>query len=262
MFLLTNDLIQNTTLTYTSGTIVSELPLDNLKHISKSRVTRSSSAGSLVIEGTLIEAAAMSGFIIGQHNFVEGTSYQLELFSASSTPVAYDESGVHLVTADQAVGDLNNLQYNLALWFTTVYNIGSFKLTIIDNTLSYFQLGRLLAGDAIEPKIGVSFGHKVYWKENTKQYRTEAGTLRSDILAANKVIEFSLNTTYESERANIQRSLAGIGKRKEFFISLFPADCEITKEITYSGIVKMTKIPKYPEFAPDFYSAKYIVEEI
>ena len=117
-------------------------------------------------------------------------------------------------------------------------------------------------GEAIDMSIGVSFGHNLYWSENSNQYRTEAGTLRTDIYIPNKIIEFSLGTIYERERSNIQRTLSSIGKRKEFFISLFPQDCIPSRELDYSGIVKMTKVPKYPEFAPNLYSAKYIVEEI
>ena len=50
--------------------------------------------------------------------------------------------------------------------------------------------------------------------------------------------------------------------RDDFFISLFPNSCNKTRELDYSGIVKLTKIPKYTEYAQNYYSAKYIVEEI
>ena len=265
MLFLLDDVIGNATLANTSGTIVSELPLDNLKALSKSRVTRSAGGGSLEITGVLSTQANVNGFIIGQHNFPEDTIYQLELYdnlTLSGTPVTYSGQGQKIVTAEQEAISPLEYQYNLAIWFDTIFNIGSFKLILGSSTISHYQIGRLIMGEAIDMSIGASYGHNIYWTENSNQYRTEAGTLRTDIYTPNKVIEFSLGTIYERERSNVQRSLASIGKRTEFFISLFPQDCITSRELDYSGIVKMTKVPKYPEFAQDLYSAKYVVEEV
>ena len=269
-FLIDNK-ISNTTLGISSGAVHSELPVDNVKETSKSRITRSTNASSFSIIGNLIDPANVTGFVIGGHNFTTGTTYQLILYSLpdqGGTPISYTNSGPHTIIQEEAAINTDEFQYNIPIWIedssgNPVY-VSSFKLSLLvgTSTLSYFQIGRLFLGEAIELNIGVSFGHNIYWKENSSQYRTEAGTLRTDIFTPSKVLEFSLNTIYESERSNLQRSLASIGKRTEFYISLFPGDCLISKELEYSGIVKMTKIPRFSEFATQFYSSKYVVEEI
>ena len=266
MKLLINNLLDTTTLSYTTGTIEDELPLDNLKKVSRSRVMRSTTEGTLVIEGVLAGAKLITGFIIGGHNFLVDVTYELKLYNSSDlsgTPVTYTESGIHTIVTEQAATDLDNFQYNIPIWIDNTSSIGSFSLTLFSNIgLSYFQMNRIFIGEVVETNVGASIGHNIYWKEATKQYRTEAGTLRSDNITPRKVIEFNLNAIYEQERSNLQRSLASIGMRDEFYFSLFPGDCFSDKESNYSGIMKLTKVPRYTEFANNFYNAKFVVEEV
>jgi hypothetical protein len=247
----------------------SSLPKDNLRQSSKSQVMRSADIGTystLTITGVLSDIVPSNSFVIGSHNFNAGTRYRLQVYTdaAMATTPAYDSTEV-TVSSTLAVMDTDTFQYNIPIWYDEVGGSAAFKLLLINSEsdpMPYFQIGRLFMGDAISTNIGVSFGHNIYWKESTKQYRTEDGTLRSDKVTSSKVLEFSINTIYESERSILQRALAVAGKRKDFFISLFPESCHEDLQIDYSGIVKMTKIPRYAEFAPDFYSAKYTVEEI
>ena len=271
MKMLLTNLIDIATLEEPSISLLPELPLDNVKKVSKARVARTNtSTSTLVITGSLAFESDISAFIIGQHNFAANTTYNLELYNSpdlSGSPISYVGEGTKSISIEEAAIDIAKVQYNKAIWINdtngnSIESVGSFRLTLTKSSMDYFQIGRLFIGDAIELKVGASYGHKIHWKENSKQYRTEAGTLRTDVYNPSKIIEFSLNTIYESERSNIQRSLSYVGKQREFYISLFPEDCSKVKELDYSGIVKMTKIPKYTEFAPDFYNAKYIVEEI
>ena len=244
------------------------LPLANLKESSRSLVARSidrSAGDTITIKGILTGSITADSFVIGNHNFNTGTGYRLDLYSdASFVTNIYTNSSA--VSADFAAMPSDTFKYNIPIWFDQVYSgVQAFKLTLTNpaaEPMNYFQIGRLFLGNSLSTAIGASFGHSLYWNENTTQYRTEAGTLRSDIITPNKVIEFSLNTISESERSSVQRALANTGKRKDFFISLFSTSCDPNIQIDYSGIVKMTKVPRYAEFAPSFYSAKYTVEEI
>lgn len=260
--LLTN-LIDTCTLS-SEPPMLTELPINNVKKISKSRVARCTS-NSVNILGKLINISSISGFIIGRHNFLEGTQYQLTLYSDYEwTNVIYNTE-LLTVSNEEAAIDTGDFQYNLSIWFDLIPSVSSFKLSIANsqsNPMDYLQIGRLFIGKYLETSVGISLGHNLYWKENTIQYRTESGSLRSDIYTPSKVIEFSLDGIMESERANLQRSFAEIGRRDDFFISLFPDNCNTLREQNYSGIVKLTKIPRYSEFAPNIYKAKYVVEEV
>ena len=66
----------------------------------------------------------------------------------------------------------------------------------------------------------------------------------------------------ETDRTTIQNALRKVGLRKDFFISLFPEDVDNEKIVDYSGIVKLTKVPRYTEYAPKYYKSKYIMEEV
>lgn len=119
-------------------------------------------------------------------------------------------------------------------------------------------------GKYISTKLNISKNHSISWKENTQQYRTDSGTLRSDIFSPRKVIEFSLDTMDESDRSLIQEDLYTVGMQKEFYIDLFPlaSGNSLYKKIDYRGIVKLTRVPKYTEFSNNFYKSTYIVEEV
>lgn len=271
---LINNKIDNATLT-TNSNIVSTLPIDNVKETSRSRVVRSiNTTSAMSIYGTFPDVKKTTGFIIGNHNFTEGVSYELILYYSpdwSGSPIPYANDGSRTVTAEESAVNTDEFLYNLPIWVYDENNPdvilypGSFTLNITvgsSSNMDFFQFGRIFMGEAIETAVGVSLGHSIYWKETTNQFRTEDGTLRSDIITPSKVLAFSLDTINDSDRQNLQRSFAQVGMREDFFVSLFPGSCTSNKELDYSGIVKLTKIPKYSEFAQNFYKSKYVVEEI
>lgn len=125
-----------------------------------------------------------------------------------------------------------------------------------------YEASRLFIGNYIQPTFGVSVGHTLRWEEDTKQYRTESGTLRSDYSVPYRVFEFDLATLAESDRIRLQHEFRTVGLRKDFFMSAFPKDTSKDKQIDYSGIMKITKVPKFTEFAPKYYKSSYIMEEV
>ena len=154
---------------------------------------------------------------------------------------------------------------NIVEWISTVQiGIRGFKIDIYKagGVVSYFEVGRLFVGNYIQPTYNIGYGHSLTWEETTKQYRTDAGSLRSDISLPFRKFEFSLGTITEADRISLQQELRSAGLRKDIFVSLFPEDASNDKKIDYSGIVKMTRVPKFTEFAQDYYKAKYTMEEV
>lgn len=171
---------------------------------------------------------------------------------------------------------------NLVHWITTpIEYVQGFKITILPTGTTgpglalrnkwfnfwtagtdYFEFGRLIIGEYIEPTYNTSYGHSISWEEDTKQFRTDAGTLRSDISLPNRRLEFDIGTMTENDRTTIQNALRLVGKRKDFYISIFPEDADSSKITDYSGIVKLVKTPRYTEYAHNYYKSKYILEEV
>lgn len=124
------------------------------------------------------------------------------------------------------------------------------------------DIGRLIIGNYIEPNYNLSFNHSLEWIEPTKQYRTEGGTLRSDIGIPVRKINFNLNTIDAEDRTTLSQTMRTVGKRRDFYLSLFPEDTDLDKKKEYSGIVKLTKTPSMIEHAPLYYKSKYEMEEV
>lgn len=292
----------DTSILSATPTLSTTLNQENLKNVSRAKVTRSTSASIQEISGIFNEEKTVSSIIIGRHNFPEGTLYRAILYSDNAYTTSIYDTGNLVISADELGSDLWTWgdflwgatawgadrqieafapKANLAHWLPSEVQARSFKL-IIDvpvssgglfpmnktyypiytGTNTHFEIGRLIIGKYIEPTYNTSYGHNISWVEDTKQYRTDAGTLRSDISLPNRRFEFDIGTMTEIDRTLIQNALRRVGLRKDIFISLFPEDPDVTKQIDYSGIVKLVKVPTYTEYAPKYYKSKYIMEEV
>jgi hypothetical protein len=139
-------------------------------------------------------------------------------------------------------------------------NVGEFTVAS-DTGIPYFEVGRLIMGEYEEPTYNISYNHTMTWDENTSQYRAGSGTLRSDNPTVNKKFEFNINTIPEADRITLYKEFSEIGLTKDFYISMFPNDNSYDKELDYSGIVKLTKIPKYTNFITGYYKSSFVMEE-
>lgn len=259
-FLLSNA-VDSATLT-TNQLIFDGLPLENVKKLSKSLVMRTQTNAQLTINGLFAGRQQISSFIIAGHNFIPTVTYQLILYSVPTDDPNYIvyNSGVLNVTEEQyGVGERINY---ISLWFEE-YTTLFFKLIINKNgtSIPYFQIYRLFAGNYVETDINIDLDNSIFWNEDTNQYRTDFGTLRSDISYPYKTIDFNFSTMLESERERIQLELAKVGMRKEFYLDIFPTSTT-QKGVDYRGIFKLKKVPKFSEYAQNIYRSDYTVEEV
>ena len=293
--------VDNSVLTATPA-FKPNLPVSNLKTPARAKICRSTDTSSQEISGIFSELKTVSSVILGRHNIAIGAKVTIELFSDVSlssslynTTITINSSnagtdlwpwgdfiyGSVAWGADKQV-EAFSPKANLVHWITTpIVNVQGFKITVLptgstgkglsllnkgftfwDADTDTFEFGRLIIGEYIEPTYNTSYGHNMSWEESTKQFRTDAGTLRSDISLPNRRIEFDIGTMTEADRTNIQAALRTVGLRKDFYISLFPEDSDVDKQIDYSGIVKLVKVPKYTEYANNYYKSKYVLEEV
>jgi hypothetical protein len=128
--------------------------------------------------------------------------------------------------------------------------------------MPYFEIGRMFVGTYFEPTYNMSFNHSMSWEEKTKQYRTDAGTLRSDFSLPFRKYTLNLSVISEADRATLQEGLTQLGLRKDFYLSEFPETTCVNKENDFSAIVKLTKVPKYSEIQANYYKSSYTMEEV
>jgi len=267
------------------------LPIAKAKEVTKSSIARSTGTDDIEIKGVLSSKKSVSALIIGRHNFSINTRYRLrlydgadfatELFDSGEQTVSIDEIGSAVVPwgdfewgtdpwgGDTAITDEFAPAKNLVYWLSSEINsVSAYKLDIYKGydaplaTYSNLEFSRLILGAYIEPTYNLSLNHALSWEENTKQYRTEAGSLRSDSSVPFRRFQFNITTIPESERTILQNGFRYVGLRKDFFFSTFPTDTDIDKQTDYSAISKITKIPKFTEFVNNYYKSSYIIEEV
>jgi hypothetical protein len=146
--------------------------------------------------------------------------------------------------------------------FVGMNGVQSMKIFFNVPTGLQLDIGRLIIGDYIEPVYNLNYNHKIEWKEDSNQYRTEGYTLRSDISVPVRKMEFSLDTIHKEDRTKLVEGFRYVGLRKDFYINLFPESTSEAKEIDYSGIMKLTKEPITLEHAQNIYKSKYVMEEV
>lgn len=146
--------------------------------------------------------------------------------------------------------------------FTGIDNVATIQILIDVPINKQIEIGRLIVGEYISPVYNVSFNHKIEWKETSKQYRTEAATLRSDIGNPVRKIDFQLELINDEDRTELQAGLRYVGLRRDFYIDIFPTSTSVDKQRDYSGIMKLTQEPVMSEYANLYYKSKYIMEEV
>lgn len=225
---------------------------------------------------------AVSAVILGRHDFPTGLEFQIFFYSDYEFNDEIDRSDLLIIGEEEAGSDIipwedflwgtvvwaeDSLSEDLVLksnyvyWLDSTIVIRSMKI-VIHITDRDVEIGRLIVGKHIEPTYTISYGHNIEWIENTKQFRKNGNTLRSNIATPSRKLTFDLKTINETDRILLQKAFRHVGLRKDLFISLFPNDIDKNKIKLYSGIVKLTKIPSILEYAPMYYNSKYEVEEV
>ena len=272
-----------------------ENPVENIINISKSKVFRTLDASDVFITGIFNRNQKASAIVLANHNFPENTRYRIEFFGTNTPEISAPifTTGYLLLGVSDAYsttvpwgsvpwgfspwgvsyGEESEIETkpNLVYWIPTVKEgIKSFRISLSITEgfpgsiayADYFEIGRVYIGKYIEPMYNFSFGHSLTWMENTSQFRTDSGTLRSDFSIPFRKIEFNLATIPESDRQIFQHEFKNIGLRKDFFVSMFPTNAEEEKINDYSGIFKITKEPVYSEIQNNYYRSSLVLEEV
>jgi len=258
--------------------LASNTDIENLKSISRSRVIRTNVTGIQTLKLRMGTASAVSGIVLGRHTLPSGTKIKIylydnlvwagpEIYYSEELTITQEDAGNTQIAWDAFLGNTQSISdmsqefkaaCNWVHWVSTgtINNVLSIKIEIDLTGLNNIEIGRLIIGEYIEPKIGASFNHLLSWEEDTKQYRTEGSTLRSDISNPLRKLIFSLDAIQASDREALIDGFSLVGKEKDFYISMF------NTVANYSGIMKLTKSPIMTEFGPSIYKSKYEMTEV
>lgn len=252
------------------------LPVTNLQDQTRERVWRSTSNADQTIKGDFPGLTYISAMALMRHNLTPNATLRLKLFDGfgQTGTVLYDSGDV---TIGQDKGYGNNVYgidpyggSNLftgwafaftTLWFATQY-AQSFSLVMSDaaNPDGYLQASRLVLGTYFEPAWNMSYGIKLSWVEDSKQSRTDGGSLRTDGTDPYRRWSYSLAALSDAERSQLLEVIRKNGLRKDMFLSCFP-EAGGTKERDYAGLAKAVQIPELNHSAPLNFETELVMEE-
>lgn len=258
---------------------VPTLPITNIRSPLKSRVARipTESNGTVRVRGK-VTASTVAGFALQGHSLSGSAEFSITLYENDnytnplyqmSEPLAVGEiSPWGVFTWGSNWGTTQDQrQRNLLIWWFSdsnnrpFNNVRSFEITFTDPGITHIDLGRIYMGDMFSPEISFPAGFSLAWEDLSSQSRTESGSLISDISANYRRLNFSFNYMTESERGLYQDFVARVGKKYDFFVSLFPEEQLSNRELDYSFGCKFTDIPSVVGNMINGYSTDIVVEE-
>lgn len=261
-----------------SPAALAALPVSNLQKQTRGELWRSNATiENQHILGDLAGYQTVSALALVRHNLTSTASYRLRLYDGAgqSGTTLYDSGTVTLGGSLLGWGSFDwgtdpwgtdNLEDwpvpYLVAWFDPVLAL-SFDLELDDsaNADGYLQAARLVLGNYFEPEKNMSYGLAMSWQEQSRQVRTEGGTLRTDERQAYRRFSFSLDWLTPAERATLLDKLRRAGLRNDLFLSCFPADTDADRERDYAGLVKLTEAPAMNASLPAVYRTSLVFEE-
>lgn len=263
------------TVTQSAGTAVASLPAANMQMYNNSRIWRSLTVASSVLQGNFADIKLISALVLWRHNLTNAATIRLQLYaSANQTGTVVYDSGEMPAVQQITFGDWDwRVQPVVAsalddwavrysqLWFAAVF-AASYKITIKDPLNSSGQLDatRIYMGRHFEPAVNFSYGRQWQLGSNAQQLRTDDGSLFTTQSPTWRTSQFTLDYIDEGDRANLVAALRYAGTSRDFFISLYPSQGG-QKEVENSFAAKFKQLPSITNSAFNNYKAPLSVEE-
>lgn len=238
---------------------VASMPVANLQDMRRGYPWRSDGVVSgQHILGNFSGYKACSGIALVRHNLTAAGTWRLRLYDGvNQTGNLLYDSGVTRI-AEQLLG-WGRFRWGIdpwgaatakdwpapyfAGWFAKVV-AASFDLELSDtaNPDGYLQASRLIIGDYFSPAYNVSYGLAMAWRENTRQTRTEGGTLNSDAGPGYREFSMSFDLLPQDDRNILVDIFRRAGLRNDIFIACMPGQGGAL-ERDHTALVKLVQTP-------------------
>jgi len=240
--------------------VVGTMPVTNLQTTARGRKMRTTNLTSQDIKGTSSFGRPVQACVLYNTTLSSNSTVRFRLYSDSAwTTLIYDSGVINVFTINDLGSYGNNWGFvplgasvfhgwgnpYVAIWMPAQLTGSSFTLTVTDvgNPNGYWDASRLVVGPILSPLNNIEYGFAWKWEDNSSQYRTGGGSLRTDIAPEGsfRTAKFSLDRSTEQDRAAFFEFQRTVGKRKDFFVSVLP-DVGGTNERDFSMMAKNTAI--------------------
>jgi hypothetical protein len=149
------------------------------------------------------------------------------------------------------------------LFFTKV-SVQKVVIDITDtaNLQGYLEAAFLVIGDSFSTKYNVDYGLELTMEDSSKNSRTDAGNLVSDVGFRYKVVKADLSVMSPNERAAWWRLVAYVGTSGRVFFSVETGNTDKQTELDYTVYGKFSKVSTVAAKNYLIYSAPLEIEGI
>lgn len=149
------------------------------------------------------------------------------------------------------------------VWFAQTAWRGA-VIDIVDagNLQGYIEAARLIIGPYWSAAYNADFGAPLTMHDMSKPYRTDSGSLRTDISYRYRKLDVSLNNLSAADRATLIQILISVGTSYPVLLSLHPGvgDVELERDHTLYGKFPRISALSNPSYANYAYSLE--MEEV
>jgi len=258
-------------------------PVTNLQIGLRAKIARINTTGPWTISGVYPTAKRISAVSLYKHNFSSLAAMTLKLYRdvALTSQIGSD----YTVTLGGVLQEFG-LAFQPLGWGGAGYKYGGetfelwpasyftqwlpsavdavmgFKIIISDSgASSYLEMGRIYMGDYWSPTTNISYGMNMGWQEESSQFRTDGGSLRTEGYEPYRSFDMDFSILSPNERAELAVLFRRIGLRKDFFISVYPeAGGDIERD--YTSAVKLTSMPSLSADFFNNYTTSLTLEEV
>lgn len=215
------------TLTTSGTTATGDFALTNTQNHIRSKVWRATTNGAMTIKGTFATSQKATGFFVFGHN-VSGITLQLYSDTAWTTSV-YGPQAAYQGTADStfdgwpgitADPDVADAPFMLHFAEKT---IRSYTISIASGGDPH-QITTIWLGKAFEVAINPAYGLALGFATVTDRNRSRGGSLRTNVAANWRTLEFDLSWMNEGDRGVWIDMMRKRGTGRPIVVSAFPED--------------------------------------
>ncbi len=148
-------------------------------------------------------------------------------------------------------------------WFApTVVQQLVIDLADSGNPAGYIEVSRLVVGNYWSPTYNADYGVALTPADQSKQFRTDAGDLLTDLGTRSRSMKLNLSNMPATDRLAMTNLLTGNGLSAPVFFSLYPGSSDPALEQSYSIYAKLSAISAITANLPGVFVAPLELEEV
>ncbi len=264
----------NRTSSLTASSTAGSLVAANLLTDIKSQTWRATGT-SATLTATLAANETIACVALPFVNFTSGATIRVRGYATPSGTLLIDTGAVAAcasVPAGLKGWGTRSLGANAFAYNGGAYAYAWFAPTVVQqlvidladsgNPAGYIEVSRLVVGNYWSPTYNADYGVTLTPADQSKQFRTDAGDLLTDLGTRSRSMKLNLSNMPATDRLAMTNLLTGNGLSAPVFFSLYPGSSDPALEQTFSIYAKLSAISSITANLPGVFVAPLELEEV